>query len=117
MLTHYNIVNNAAIVADRMGLTNRDRLCIPVPLFHCFGCVLSTLACVSAGAAMLPIIEFKAETVLQTVEQERCTGLQGVPTMFIAELSHPHFADYDLSSLRTGIMAGSPCPKEVMKKS
>ncbi|MEC1352760.1 AMP-binding protein [Bacillus sonorensis] len=116
MLTHYNIVNNAAIVADRMGLTNRDRLCIPVPLFHCFGCVLSTLACVSAGAAMLPIIEFKAETVLQTVEQERCTGLQGVPTMFIAELSHPHFADYDLSSLRTGIMAGSPCPKEVMKK-
>lgn len=116
MLTHYNIVNNAAIVADRMGLKSEDRLCIPVPLFHCFGCVLSTLACVSAGAAMLPIIEFKPETVLKTVEKERCTGLQGVPTMFIAELAHPGFANYDLSSLRTGIMAGSPCPKEVMKK-
>ncbi|MGR3205946.1 AMP-binding protein [Bacillus glycinifermentans] len=116
MLTHNNIVNNAAIVAARMGLGSEDRLCIPVPLFHCFGCVLSTLACVSVGAAMLPIIEFKPERVLQTVETERCTGLQGVPTMFIAELSHPDFADYDLSSLRTGIMAGSPCPKEVMKK-
>ncbi|WFA06384.1 AMP-binding protein [Bacillus sp. HSf4] len=116
MLTHHNIVNNAAIVAERMGLGSEDRLCIPVPLFHCFGCVLSTLACVSVGAAMLPIIEFKPETVLQTVEQERCTGLQGVPTMFIAELTHPNFAKYDLSSLRTGIMAGSPCPKEVMKK-
>lgn len=116
MLTHNNIVNNAAIVAARMGLGSEDRLCIPVPLFHCFGCVLSTLACVSVGAAMLPIIEFKPERVLQTVETERCTGLQGVPTMFIAELSHPNFADYDLSSLRTGIMAGSPCPKEVMKK-
>lgn len=116
MLTHNNIVNNAAIVAARMGLGSEDRLCIPVPLFHCFGCVLSTLACVSVGAAMLPIIEFKPETVLQTVEKERCTGLQGVPTMFIAELSHPNFSDYDLTSLRTGIMAGSPCPKEVMKK-
>ncbi|MCY8180349.1 AMP-binding protein [Bacillus paralicheniformis] len=116
MLTHYNIVNNAAIVADRMGLTSEDRLCIPVPLFHCFGCVLSTLACVASGAAMLPIIEFKPDIVLQTVEKERCTGLQGVPTMFIAELTHPDFANYDLSSLRTGIMAGSPCPKEVMKK-
>lgn len=81
MLTHYNIVNNAAIVADRMGLTSEDRLCIPVPLFHCFGCVLSTLACVASGAAMLPIIEFKPDIVLQTVEKERCTGLQGVPTM------------------------------------
>lgn len=111
MLTHYNIVNNAAIVADRMGLTSEDRLCIPVPLFHCFGCVLSTLACVASGAAMLPIIEFKPDIVLQTVEKERCTGLQGVPTMFIAELTHPDFANYDLSSLRTGIMAGSPCPR------
>lgn len=116
MLTHYNIVNNGYLIAQAMKLTNEDRLCIPVPFFHCFGCVLGVLACVSVGAAMVPIIEFQPELVLQTVEKEKCTGLHGVPTMFIAELNHPNFKDYDLSSLRTGIMAGSPCPTEVMKR-
>lgn len=116
MLTHYNIVNNGYLIAQAMKLTNEDRLCIPVPFFHCFGCVLGVLACVSVGAAMVPTIEFHPELVLQTVEKEKCTGLHGVPTMFIAELNHPHFKDYDLSSLRTGIMAGSPCPTEVMKR-
>ncbi|WP_243290506.1 AMP-binding protein [Bacillus sp. FJAT-47783] len=116
MLTHYNIVNNGYLVAQAMKLTNEDRLCIPVPFFHCFGCVLSTLACVSVGATMLPIVEFNAEVVLQTVEKEKCTALHGVPTMFIAELNLPTFSQYDLSTLRTGIMAGSPCPIEVMKK-
>ncbi|WP_078414138.1 AMP-binding protein [Priestia abyssalis] len=116
MLTHYNIVNNGYLIAQAMKLTNEDRLCIPVPFFHCFGCVLGVLACVSVGAVMVPIIEFHPELVLQTVEKEKCTGLHGVPTMFIAELNHPNFKDYDLSSLRTGIMAGSPCPTEVMKR-
>jgi acyl-CoA synthetase (AMP-forming)/AMP-acid ligase II len=116
MLTHYNIVNNGYLIAQAMKLTNEDRLCIPVPFFHCFGCVLGVLACVSVGAAMVPIIEFQPEIVLQTVEKEKCTGLHGVPTMFIAELNHPNFKHYDLSSLRTGIMAGSPCPTEVMKR-
>jgi len=116
MLTHYNIVNNGYLVAQAMKLTNKDRLCIPVPFFHCFGCVLGTLACVSVGATMVPIIEFNPELVLETVEKEKCTGLHGVPTMFIAELNLPNFSKYDLSTLRTGIMAGSPCPIEVMKK-
>ncbi|MDQ0247199.1 fatty-acyl-CoA synthase/long-chain acyl-CoA synthetase [Bacillus fengqiuensis] len=116
MLTHYNIVNNGYLIAQAMKLTNEDRLCIPVPFFHCFGCVLGVLACVSVGAAMVPIIEFQPELVLQTVQKEKCTGLHGVPTMFIAELNHPNFKNYDLSSLRTGIMAGSPCPTEVMKR-
>lgn len=115
MLTHYNIVNNGFLVAQSMKLTHEDRLCIPVPFFHCFGCVLSTLACVSVGATMLPIVEFNPELVLQTVEKEKCTALHGVPTMFIAELNLPNFSQYDLSTLRTGIMAGSPCPIEVMK--
>ena len=115
MLTHYNIVNNAANIAACMNLTNEDRLCIPVPFFHCFGCVLGTLACVTAGAAMVPVQEFNAKQVLLAVEQEKCTALHGVPTMFITELSEPDFDRYDLTSLRTGIMAGSPCPIEVMK--
>jgi fatty-acyl-CoA synthase len=115
MLTHSNIVNNGYNIAQCMKLTNEDRLCIPVPFFHCFGCVLGTMACVSVGAAMVPVQEFNPETVLQTVQNERCTGLHGVPTMFIAELNHPNFDQYDLSSLRTGIMAGSNCPIEVMK--
>ncbi|MFC3886749.1 AMP-binding protein [Bacillus songklensis] len=116
MLTHYNIANNGYLVAQAMKLTNEDRLCIPVPYFHCFGCVLGVLACVSVGATMVPIVEFNPELVLQTVDKEKCTGLHGVPTMFIAELNHPTFKKYDLSTLRTGIMAGSPCPIEVMKR-
>ena len=114
MLTHYNILNNAYYVGSVMGLTERDRMCIPVPFFHCFGCVLSTLNCVVHGSTMVPIEIFNAEKVLQAVEKEKCTALQGVPTMFIAELQHPEFDKYDLSSLRTGIMAGAPCPIEVM---
>ncbi|BBW96090.1 AMP-binding protein [Geobacillus sp. FSL W8-0032] len=115
MLTHYNVVNNAHQVAQCMGLGEGDRLCIPVPFFHCFGCVMSTLACVTVGATMVPVVEFHPKRVLQTVAAERCTALHGVPTMFIAELNDPDFDQYDLSSLRTGIMAGSPCPVEVMK--
>lgn len=115
MLTHKNIINNSRNVAECMNLTYKDRLCIPVPFFHCFGCVMGTAACVSVGATMVPVQEFDVLQVLKTVEQERCTGLHGVPTMFIAELNHPEFDSFDLSSLRTGIMAGSPCPIEVMK--
>jgi fatty-acyl-CoA synthase len=115
MLTHSNIVNNAYNIAKCMKLTKEDRLCIPVPFFHCFGCVLGTLACVSVGATMVPVQEFQPKVVLQTVQDEKCTGLHGVPTMFIAELNDPDFDKYDLSSLRTGIMAGSNCPIEVMK--
>ncbi len=114
MLTHYNIVNNAFYVGETMKMTEKDRMCIPVPFFHCFGCVLSTLNCVVHGSAMIPIEEFKAEKVLEAVEAEKCTALQGVPTMFISELRHPDFKNYDTSNLRTGIMAGSNCPIEVM---
>lgn len=115
MLTHFNVINNAANIAECMVLTSQDRMCIPVPFFHCFGCVLGVLACVSVGAAMIPVQEFDPVTVLKTVEKEKCTALHGVPTMFISELHHPDFDAYDLSTLRTGIMAGSPCPSEVMK--
>ena len=114
MLTHYNILNNAFYVGERMGLTVKDKMCIPVPFFHCFGCVLSTLNCVVHGSTMVPIDIFNAEKVLYSVEKEKCTVLQGVPTMFIAELRHPNFKKYDVSSLRTGIMAGASCPVEVM---
>lgn len=115
MLTHSNIVNNAYNVASAMKLTDQDRLCIPVPFFHCFGCVMGTLACATMGATMVPVQEFSPKAVLETVEKEKCTALHGVPTMFIAELNDPDFEKYDLSSLRTGIMAGSNCPIEVMK--
>ena len=114
MLTHYNILNNAYYVGETMGLNSHDRMCIPVPFFHCFGLVLSTLNCVVHGATMVPIEIFDAEKVLLAVEKERCTALQGVPTMFIAELRHPNFSNYDVSSLRKGIMAGASCPIEVM---
>lgn len=116
MLTHNNIINNALNIAECMNLTYKDRMCIPVPFFHCFGCVLGTMTCLTVGATMVPVQEFDVLSVLRAVEQERCTALHGVPTMFIAELNHPEFENFDLSSLRTGIMAGSPCPIEVMKK-
>ena len=116
-LTHHNILNNGFFIGEAMRLTEADRLCIPVPLYHCFGMVLGNLACVTHGAAMVyPGEGFDAKAVLETVQAERCTGLHGVPTMFIAILDHPDFAQYDLTSLRTGIMAGSPCPIEVMTR-
>jgi fatty-acyl-CoA synthase len=116
-LTHHNIVNNARISAQVMKFTERDRLCIPVPMYHCFGMVLGTLLCATHGAAMIfPSAGFDAAAVLRTVEAERCTALHGVPTMFIAELDEPGFAERDLSSLRTGIMAGAPCPVELMNR-
>jgi fatty-acyl-CoA synthase len=116
MLTHSNLTNNALNIAECMSLTNKDRMCIPVPFFHCFGCVLGTLACVTVGATMVPVQEFDSKLVLQAVQDEKCTALHGVPTMFIAELNDKEFNKYDLSSLRTGIMAGSNCPIEVMKE-
>ncbi|MCM3077830.1 AMP-binding protein [Brevibacillus invocatus] len=115
MLSHSNIVNNAIKVAECQRLGAEDRVCIPVPFFHCFGCVMGTLACVATGATMVPVIAFEPGLVLSVVENEHCTALYGVPTMFIAELNHPSFEQRNLSSLRTGIMAGSPCPIEVMK--
>ncbi|WP_427309510.1 AMP-binding protein [Cupriavidus sp. H39] len=116
-LTHRNIVNNARFIAMAMRFSEQDKLCIPVPFYHCFGMVLSVLACVSTGAAMVfPGEAFDPEATMQAVSEERCTALHGVPTMFIAQLDHPRFADYDFSSLRTGIMAGSPCPIETMKR-
>jgi len=116
-LTHRNIVNNARFIAMAMRFSEQDKLCIPVPFYHCFGMVLSVLACVSTGAAMVfPGEAFEPEATMQAVSEERCTALHGVPTMFIAQLDHPRFADYDFASLRTGIMAGSPCPIETMKR-
>ena len=116
-LTHHNVVNNARFIAQAMNFTENDSLCIPVPLYHCFGMVLAVLACVSTGATMVfPGESFEPVATLQAVSEERCTALHGVPTMFIAELDHPRFAEFDLSRLRTGIMAGSPCPIETMKR-
>jgi fatty-acyl-CoA synthase len=116
-LTHHNILNNGFFVGEAMRLTEEDRLCIPVPFYHCFGMVLGNLACVTHGACMvIPSESFDPLAVLKTVEAEKCTGLHGVPTMFIAILNHPEFKSFDLHSLRTGIMAGSPCPVEVMKR-
>ena len=116
-LTHRNILNNGFFIGEAMKLTHEDRLCIPVPLYHCFGMVLGNLAVLTHGGCIVyPNDAFDALTVLQTVQAEKCTGQHGVPTMFIAELDHPDFAKYDLSTLRTGIMAGSPCPIEVMKR-
>jgi fatty-acyl-CoA synthase len=116
-LTHQNIVNNARLSAEAMKLTAEDRLCIPVPFYHCFGMVLSNMVCVVSGAAMVvPAAFFDPLETLRAAEEERCTALHGVPTMFIAELEHPEFKRFDLQRLRTGIMAGSPCPIEVMKR-
>ncbi len=116
-LTHHNILNNGLLLSEILGYTEADRVCIPVPLYHCFGMVLGNLACSVSGAAIVyPAAAFHPGSTLKAVAEQRCTSLYGVPTMFIAELDHPDFANYDLSSLRTGIMAGSPCPIEVMKR-
>ena len=116
-LSHHNILNNGFFVGEGCAYTDADRVCIPVPFYHCFGMVLGNLACTTHGATIvLPEAAFEPVSVLETVEAERCTSLYGVPTMFIAELALPDFEKYDLTSLRTGIMAGSPCPVEVMKQ-
>ena len=116
-LTHRNILNNGFFIGEAMKLTEADRLCIPVPLYHCFGMVLGNLAVLTHGGCIVyPNDAFEPVSVLQAVKEEKCTGLHGVPTMFIAELDHPRFKEFDLSTLRTGIMAGSPCPIEVMKR-
>ena len=116
-LSHHNILNNGYFVARTLRYSEEDRVCLPVPFYHCFGMVMGNLACATHGAcAVVPSESFDPLAVLETVEAERCTSLYGVPTMFIGELEHPRFAEFDLSSLRTGIMAGAPCPVEVMKK-
>ena len=116
-LTHHNILNNGLFIGEAMRLSEADRLCIPVPLYHCFGMVLGNLACTTHGATMVyPGEGFDPLAVLEAVAAERCTGLHGVPTMFIAMLDHPEFGRFDLGTLRTGIMAGSPCPVEVMRR-
>lgn len=116
MLTHFNLTNNGFNIGECMKFTEKDRLCIPVPFFHCFGCVLGVMVCVTHGSTMVPVEIFDPLKVLQTIEKERCTAVHGVPTMFIAELEHPEFSRFDLTSMRTGIMAGSVCPIEVMKR-
>jgi fatty-acyl-CoA synthase len=116
-LTHFNVLNNGYFTGQAMSLTRLDRLCIPVPLYHCFGMVLGVLSCVTHGATMIfPAEAFEPRAVLEAVSDERCTALHGVPTMFIAVLEHPDFETFDLSHLRTGIMAGAPCPIEIMRK-
>ncbi|WP_018991142.1 AMP-binding protein [Aromatoleum toluclasticum] len=116
-LSHHNILNNGFFVGEAIRLVEGDRLCIPVPLYHCFGMVMGNLGCLTHGATMIyPAEAFEPLAVLETLAEERCTASYGVPTMFIAMLDHPRFADFDLSRLRTGIMAGSPCPIEVMKR-
>ncbi|MFK4221912.1 AMP-binding protein [Streptomyces sp. NPDC019890] len=116
-LSHHNILNNGYFVGESIAYTERDRICLPVPFYHCFGMVMGNLAATSHGACMvIPAPSFDPAATLRAVEDERCTSLYGVPTMFIAELNLPDFASYDLSTLRTGIMAGSPCPVEVMKR-
>lgn len=117
VLTHHNLVNNGYFIGECMSFTDKDRLCIPVPFYHCFGMVLSNLACMTHGATMvLPSEYFDPVAVMEAIQGERCTAVHGVPTMFIAELEHPDFMKYDFGTLRTGIMAGSPCPIEYMRK-
>jgi fatty-acyl-CoA synthase len=116
-LSHHNILNNGFFIGETLGYGPEDRVCIPVPFYHCFGMVLGNLACTTHGSTMvIPGEAFEAQAVLETVQAERCTSLYGVPTMFIAELDHPELERFELSSLRTGIMAGSPCPVEVMRR-
>jgi fatty-acyl-CoA synthase len=116
MLTHHNIVNNARMVGDVMGMTEKDSLLIQVPMFHCFGCVMSTLNCIYHGSTMVILESFDALKALQFIAAEQCTAVNGVPTMFVTMLNHPDFEKYDMSSLRTGIMAGAPCPEESMNQ-
>ncbi|MBN1932579.1 MAG: AMP-binding protein [Desulfobacterales bacterium] len=115
MLTHTNLIGNARSMAECMKLSPSDCICIPVPFFHCFGCVIGTLCCLVSGASMAPVLKFNAQDVLETIQASHCTAVHGVPTMFIAELEEMAKKIYDTSHLRTGVMAGSPCPKEVMK--
>ena len=115
MLTHFNIVNNGKGIGDCMNFTENDKLCIPVPFFHCFGLVLAIMASVTHGTGMVPVYFYNPLKVMKAIQSERCTAMHGVPTMYIAILEHPDFAKYDFSSLRTGIMAGSPCPVKVMQ--
>ncbi|MCL2080989.1 MAG: AMP-binding protein [Oscillospiraceae bacterium] len=116
MLTHHNLVNNGYFIGENMKFTHKDRLCIPVPFFHCFGLVLGMMACVTHASTMVPIEAYSPLGVLEAVQAEKCTAVHGVPTMFIFILDHPDFAKYDVSTLRTGIMAGSTCPIEVMRR-
>jgi len=117
LLTHRNVLNNAKVISDGMRISERDRIVVPVPLYHCFGCVIGTLVSVLTGAALvLPSATFDALATLQTIDEERGTAVYGVPTMFIGELEHPDFGRFDCSSLRTGMMAGAPCPIEIMKR-
>ncbi len=117
LLTHRNLVNNALLGAQRLNMTHEDKLCSPVPLYHCFGCVMSSMLCYVTGAALiLPAPSFDALATLEAIHHERATAIYGVPTMFIAELQHPEFARFDLASLRTGTMAGAPCPVEIMRR-
>ena len=116
-LSHHNILNNAYFSTGRAGYTERDRICVPVPFYHCFGMVIGNLGCTCRGACIVvPGEAFDPAAVLATVAAERCTALYGVPTMFIGMLEHPRFAEFDLSSLRSGIMGGAPCPVEVMRQ-
>ncbi|MDD4570864.1 MAG: AMP-binding protein [Clostridia bacterium] len=116
MLTHYNIINDGRFIGDCMKFSTADKLCIPVPFFHCFGCVLAVLACVTHGTTMVPIEYFQPLPVMRALQQEKCTAVHGVPTMFIAMLEHPEFNNFDFSTMRTGIMAGSPCPVAIMQQ-
>jgi len=116
MLTHHNIVNNARMVGDVMGMTEKDKLLIQVPVFHCFGCVMSTLNCVYHGSTMVVLEYFDPKAALEAIAAEKCTAVNGVPTMFVNILNHPDFSRYDMTSLRTGIMAGAPCPEETMNQ-
>ena len=117
LLTHRNLLNNGLIVAHGLRITEVDRMCVPVPMYHCFGCVAGTLAALSAGAAMiLPAPSFDPLATMRAIQDERATSIYGVPTMFIAQLQHPEFSQFDFSSLRTGVMAGAPCPIEIMKR-
>lgn len=116
MLTHYNILNNGKCIGDNQILTYRDRVCLPVPFFHCFGCVLGIMACITHGSTIVPVERYNPVRVMSTIQEEKCTATYGVPTMYIAMLEHPDFNKYDFSSLRTGIMSGSPCPVKVMEQ-
>ena len=117
MLTHHNIVNNGQFLARGFHYTERDRICVPVPLFHCYGCVIGTMTALNTGAALVfPNSTFDARATLVAIQSEACTSVYGVPAMYVAELAVPDFAAFNLTSLRTGMMSGAPCPIELMKR-